>query len=94
MRTTIELPEDLFRRIKARAALQGRPLKDLVAEGLTLLLQGAKAGASSPSPRRTQFPIIKSKNPKRTLTPEMVATAEEELLAEEAAAAHGRLARH
>ncbi len=39
MRTTVELPDDLFRKAKARAALQGRPLKDLVADGLDLLLQ-------------------------------------------------------
>jgi len=93
MRTTIELPDDLFRQIKARAALQGRPLKDLVAEGLTLLLQVAKSTPTPLPPRRTQFPIIKSKNPTRKLTPGMVAAAEEELLAEEAAA-HGRFARH
>jgi len=40
--------------------------------------------------RRTQFPIIKPKDPARGLTPEMVAAAEEQLLTEEAAA-HGRL---
>jgi plasmid stability protein len=39
VRTTIELPDDLFRRAKARAAIQGRALKDLVADGLKLLLQ-------------------------------------------------------
>ncbi len=30
MRTTLELPDPLFRTLKARAALQGRSLKDLV----------------------------------------------------------------
>lgn len=34
MKTTLEIPDDLFRRAKAAAALQGRPLKDLVADGL------------------------------------------------------------
>jgi hypothetical protein len=48
MRTTVELPDDLFRKVKARAALQGRPLKDLVADGLALLLQNSKE-PSSPS---------------------------------------------
>jgi plasmid stability protein len=38
MRTTVELPDDLFRQVKARAALQGRSLKDLVADGLKLVL--------------------------------------------------------
>jgi hypothetical protein len=39
MRTTVELPDDSFRKAKARAALQGKALKDLVAEGLKLLLK-------------------------------------------------------
>ena len=92
MRTTVELPDELLRRAKARAALQGCSLKDLVADGLRLLLQtqGVQSGILS---RRTQFPIIKPKDPARRLTSEMVAAAEEQLLEEEAAA-HGRLAGH
>jgi hypothetical protein len=92
MRTTVELPDELLRRAKARAALQGCSLKDLVADGLRLLLQTPSARSRIPS-RRTQFPIIKPKDPARRLTSEMVAAAEEELLDEEAAA-HGRLAGH
>ena len=38
MKTTIELPDDLYRRAKAEAALRGRKLKDLVEEGLRLVL--------------------------------------------------------
>ena len=37
MKTTIELPDDLYRKAKAVAALNGRKLKDLVAEGFTVL---------------------------------------------------------
>ncbi len=93
MRTTVELPDDLFRRAKAHAALEGRALKDLVADGLKLVLQDPR-GHRSPAPaRRTQFPVIKAKNPDRRLTRTMVVAAEEQLLAEETAA-HGRLARH
>jgi predicted component of type VI protein secretion system len=39
MKTTIELSDDLYRRAKAEAALRGRKLKDLVAEGLRLVLE-------------------------------------------------------
>jgi hypothetical protein len=92
MRTTVDLPDELLRRAKARAALQGCSLKDLVADGLRLVLQTPSARSRIPS-RRTQFPIIKPKDPARRLTSEMVAAAEEELLDEEAAA-HGRLAGH
>jgi hypothetical protein len=34
MRTTIEIPDDLFRRAKATAALRGSTLKDLVVRAL------------------------------------------------------------
>ena len=39
MKTTIELPEELFRRAKAEAALTGRNLRDLIEEGLRLVLE-------------------------------------------------------
>ena len=39
MKTTIEVPDDLYRQAKAEAALRGRKLKDLVEEGLRLVLQ-------------------------------------------------------
>lgn len=90
MRTTVELPDELLRRAKAHAALQGRPLKDLIADGLKLLLRTSCA-RSPVTPRRTRFPIIKPRDPSRKLTAEMIAAAEEQLLDEEAAA-HGRLA--
>ena len=38
MKTTIELPDDLYRRAKSEAALRGRRVKDLVEEGLRLVL--------------------------------------------------------
>jgi hypothetical protein len=52
MRTTVELPDDLFRQVKARAALQGRPLKDLVADGLKLVLSEAGDSAKAPQARK------------------------------------------
>lgn len=39
MKTTIELSDELYRQAKAQAALQGRKLKDLVEEGLRLVLK-------------------------------------------------------
>ena len=45
MKTTVEVPDELYRRAKAEAALRGRKLKDLVEEGLRLVLEG---------PRRTR----------------------------------------
>lgn len=39
MKTTVELPDELARQVKAEAALRGRKLKDLVEEGLRLVLE-------------------------------------------------------
>jgi len=47
MKTTIELPDDLYRKAKALAALNGRKLKDLVEGGLRLVVD---------SPRRYRPP--------------------------------------
>ena len=60
MKTTVELPDDLARRIKAAAALRGRKLKDLVAEGLRLVLE-APESAASPTKKRppTAYELMK-----------------------------------
>jgi hypothetical protein len=53
MRTTVDIPDELFRRAKSEAALRGRKLKDLVAEGLRLVLDNEKAPAEAePKPPR------------------------------------------
>ncbi len=44
MRTTVDLPDDLFRRAKAEAALRGRKLKDLIEEGLRAVIEGPSRG--------------------------------------------------
>jgi predicted component of type VI protein secretion system len=49
MKTTVELPDDLYRRAKAEAALQGRKLKDLVEEGLQLVLDGTRKSSKHTS---------------------------------------------
>jgi hypothetical protein len=56
MRTTVELSDELYRRAKAVAALRGRKLKDLVEEGLRLVLDGHAAGAvREPAPSLYQL---------------------------------------
>jgi len=39
MRTTVDLPDELFRRAKSEAALRGKKLKDLIEEGLRAVLE-------------------------------------------------------
>ena len=48
MKTTIEVPDDLYRRAKAEAGLSGRKLKDLVEEGLRRVLEAS--GEAKPKP--------------------------------------------
>ena len=47
MRTTIDLPDNLLRQAKARAALRGIKLKDLVADALRASLYGQVAESPS-----------------------------------------------
>jgi len=42
MKTTVEIPEEVYRRAKALAALQGRKLKELVEEGLRLVIESPR----------------------------------------------------
>jgi hypothetical protein len=49
MKTTIEVPDDLYRRAKAEAALRGRRLKDLIEEGLRLALDTPREASAHPS---------------------------------------------
>ena len=73
MKTTLDLPDSLMRRVKVRAASEGRKLKDLASELL-------KAGLEAPAPAaratdaqpvwhhdpRTGFPVIRSLAPPGT----------------------------
>jgi hypothetical protein len=49
MKTTVEVPDDLYRQAKAEAALRGRKLKDLIEEGLRLVLQAPRKPRREPS---------------------------------------------
>ena len=73
MRTTVDIPDDLFRQAKARAALKGLRLRDLIERGLRLALAEQEGGA----PRRVGFPLLKSSQP-GALTAEAVRAAEED----------------
>ncbi len=85
MRTTIDIPDDLFRAAKAKAALEGRPLKELVLEGLNQVVRTPQPNTPAKKRlKRTRFPIIEGKKDGRVLTNDMVQKAIEDYYDEEA----------
>jgi len=64
VRTTVDIPAPLYRKLKERAAAKGSSIRDLIVAGVkSVLLQEQR-----PLPRRVQFPLIVSKGPKVNLT--------------------------
>ena len=49
MKTTVEVPDELYRRAKAEAGLSGRKLKDLVEEGLRRVLDASAGTRPKPT---------------------------------------------
>jgi len=56
MRTTVDIPDELFRRAKSEAALRGRKLKDLVEEGLRVVLERGPAPSAKKKSRAKPRP--------------------------------------
>lgn len=82
MKTTLDLPDDLMREIKVRAAQQDRKLKDAIAELLRLGLGQQDAGPAEVR-HRVDLPLVQCRHaatPEQEMTPARVA---EVLLAEE-----------
>jgi hypothetical protein len=50
MRTTVDLSNELYRRVKAEAALRGRKFKDLVEDGLRRVLESPEPGIAAKQP--------------------------------------------
>jgi hypothetical protein len=68
VRTTVDIPVQLYRQIKEQAAAQGKPARELILAGIeSVLLRGQR-----PQPRRVHFPLIHSKGPKVALTNEQI----------------------
>jgi hypothetical protein len=60
MRTTIDLPNDLFRQVKSKAALRGETLKEFVQAAIEKEITTDTPASSF----RVKLPLIKSKKPK------------------------------
>ena len=91
MRTTIDIPDELFRAAKAKAALEGRLLKDLVLEGLQLVIVAAPQ--EKLELRKTKFPLIEGNKNGEVLTNEMLDRVVEQM-DQEIAEYHAKFMRH
>jgi hypothetical protein len=58
MKTTLEIPDELYRQAKVHAAQENRKMKDLVSDGLRLVL-GLADGIAPRRVRRMKEPPIK-----------------------------------
>ena len=68
VRTTVDIPAPLYRRLKEQAAARGESIRELVLAGVRSVLLEAQR----PRPRRVQFPLIVSEGPKVDLTNDQI----------------------
>jgi plasmid stability protein len=68
VRTTVDIPTALYRKLKEQAAVQGRSVRELILEGVRKTLLESKR----PAAKRVRFPLIKSKGHKIDLTNEQI----------------------
>ena len=61
MRTTVDIPDPMYRELKSRAALEGKTVKELILHGVSVTLRSGDTEV--PRKRGLKFPLIRSKNP-------------------------------
>jgi plasmid stability protein len=59
MRTTVDIPDAIYRRLKSRAASEGRSTKALILRGVKEVLRTTRQRTA----RKVSLPIVKSKRP-------------------------------
>jgi hypothetical protein len=59
MRTTVDIPDPVYRRLKSRAAREGRSAKELILRGVEQVLRQPQRKRG----RRVKLPLVPSKEP-------------------------------
>lgn len=59
MRTTVDIPDAIYRRLKSRAASEGRSTKSLILRGVKEVLGSTRRKRA----RTVSLPIVRSKRP-------------------------------
>ena len=68
IRTTVNIPASLYRKLKESANTRGRSIPEMILAGVkTILVEDRR-----PRPRKVQFPLIVSKGPKIDVTNERI----------------------
>ena len=68
VRTTVDIPAPLYRKLKTQAAARGNSIRELILAGArSVLLQSER-----PRPKRARFPLITSEGPKVNVTSEQI----------------------
>lgn len=68
VRTTVDIPAPLYRRLKEQAAAQGCSVRELIVRGVEKVLHDTRRLES----RRVQFPLIRSAGPKVRISNEQI----------------------
>jgi hypothetical protein len=68
IRTTVDIPAPLYRRLKAQAAAQGCSARELILRGMERVVLNPR----QPARQRVQFPLIRSQGPKVRLSNEQM----------------------
>ena len=58
MRTTVDIPDPIYRVLKSQAALEGRSVKDLILQRVAAPEQAVASGR-----KKLKFPAVKAKKP-------------------------------
>ena len=61
MRTTVDIPDPIYRRLKSRAASEGSSAKELILRGVENVLKGDRRKAR----KKVRLPIVRSRRPGR-----------------------------
>jgi plasmid stability protein len=59
VRTTVDIPDQMYRRLKGRAAREGRSAKELILRGVAQILTDERRAPG----RRVTIPLVRSKRP-------------------------------
>jgi len=59
MRTTVDIPDGMYRQLKSRAAREGSSTRALILRGVKTVLRGERGKTGTP----VSLPIVRSKRP-------------------------------